>query len=616
MKVKKTESVQINEILEYLGIILTDDGLTLDYEESPELNGLEVVKQGDRIVIIYSQLSYLFRAIGIAKENMDKGDFQIKETSRFSLNGMMVDCSRNAVISIETLKDVIKQMALMGHNTIMLYTEDTYEIEGEPYFGYMRGRYTIEELTFLDNYAAGFGVTLIPCIQTLAHLNAAVNWNVYKSLTDIDDILLVDDEKTYEFIEKAISSLRKSFRSYRIHIGMDEAHNVGRGRYLDKHGDVDKTELMQRHLERVQQICKKYGFRPMLWGDMFFRIANGGEYYARGSDYSNLKKCVPDDIDMVYWDYYSLTKEEYENLAAAHKTIADNVAFAGGAWKWTSYAPSLFHSMRVSRLALKACYENGINEVFATLWGDDGNEASLYSVFPVLQLFAEYGFHEEFTDEYLSRRFKTCTGGKLRDFELLDLPNFPAGAHDNAGSNPSKYLLYQDTMLGLFDKHVAEGFDDYYAKTAETLWEAAGRNGRYNYLFETLACLCDVLKNKSEAGIKIKYAYDRKDVQELQRIVDETLPEIISDAEKFRDAVEKQWFKENKPFGFEIIDVRIAGVIQRTKTAKTRLQAYLDNQITRLEELEQERLFFDGHENKFDICCYNWRRIFSPGVFP
>ena len=73
---------------------------------------------------------------------------------------------------------------------------------------------------------------------------------------------------------------------------------------------------------------------------MFFRIANNGEYYARGSDYSNLKKCVSDDIDLVYWDYYSLTKGEYENLAAAHKKIANNVVFAGGAWKWTSYAPA------------------------------------------------------------------------------------------------------------------------------------------------------------------------------------------------------------------------------------------------------------------------------------
>ena len=40
--------------------------------------------------------------------------------------------------------------ALMGLNLVMLYTEDTYEVEGWPYFGYMRGRYSREELEAID----------------------------------------------------------------------------------------------------------------------------------------------------------------------------------------------------------------------------------------------------------------------------------------------------------------------------------------------------------------------------------------------------------------------------------------------------------------------------------
>ena len=35
----------------------------------------------------------------------------------------------------------------------MLYTEDTYEVDNEPYFGYMRGRYSADELRELDDYA-------------------------------------------------------------------------------------------------------------------------------------------------------------------------------------------------------------------------------------------------------------------------------------------------------------------------------------------------------------------------------------------------------------------------------------------------------------------------------
>ncbi len=31
-------------------------------------------------------------------------------------------------------------MAVMGLNMLMLYAEDSYVIEGEPWFGYMRGK--------------------------------------------------------------------------------------------------------------------------------------------------------------------------------------------------------------------------------------------------------------------------------------------------------------------------------------------------------------------------------------------------------------------------------------------------------------------------------------------
>ena len=109
---------------------------------------------------------------------------------------------------------------------------------------------------------------MVPCIQTLAHLSAALKWypDVIK---DTGDILLVDEPETYVLTEKMIAAYRTAFRTRRIHLGMDEAHMLGRGRYYDKHGDSDRFELMCRHLEKVLEICQKYDFEPMIWSDMF-----------------------------------------------------------------------------------------------------------------------------------------------------------------------------------------------------------------------------------------------------------------------------------------------------------------------------------------------------------
>ena len=74
------------------------------------------------------------------------------------------------------------------------------------------------------------------------------------------------------------------FASRRINIGMDEAHMVGLGKYLDKHGFTDRISLLSEHLRRVLSIAKKYGFRPMMWSDMFFRLAGGGVYGTEGKN--------------------------------------------------------------------------------------------------------------------------------------------------------------------------------------------------------------------------------------------------------------------------------------------------------------------------------------------
>ena len=65
---------------------------------------------------------------------------------RFDTLGVMIDMSRNAVMSISGLKRFLPLLKKMGYNCVMLYTEDTYEIDGEPYFGYMRGRYSKDEM--------------------------------------------------------------------------------------------------------------------------------------------------------------------------------------------------------------------------------------------------------------------------------------------------------------------------------------------------------------------------------------------------------------------------------------------------------------------------------------
>ena len=52
----------------------------------------------------------------------------------------------------------------------------------------------------------------------------------------------------------------------------------------------------------------------------------------------------------------------------------------------------------------------------------------------------------------------------------------------------------------------------------------------------------------------------------------------------------KEWYITNKSFGFEVLDYRIGGLIQRLKTTHTILSSYINGIIPNIPELEETRL--------------------------
>ena len=142
-------------------------------------------------------------------ENCKNGDFEKREKNKFDTVGAMIDVSRNAVLTVESVKRLIRYMAVMGLNRLMLYTEDTYTVPEKPYFGYMRGRYSFDEIKAIDDYAYMFGIELVPCIQTLGHMEQYLKWEEAAPAKDTSGVLLVGADETYAMVEQMIKALRR-----------------------------------------------------------------------------------------------------------------------------------------------------------------------------------------------------------------------------------------------------------------------------------------------------------------------------------------------------------------------------------------------------------------------
>ncbi len=507
--------------------------------------------------------------------------------------GVMLDMSRNGVMKLGELKRYVDYLSMMGYNTLELYTEDTLEIQGEPYFGYMRGPYTATEIKELDEYARKKGVELIPCIQTLAHFTNMRKLPKYQHLFDIDDILLIDSEEVYAFLDKLFKTLADNFTSRKVNIGMDEAHNVGLGKYLEKHGYHDRSELLVRHLSRVSEIAKKYGFACHMWSDMFFRLISGGGYLAdalEGVHVSpEIAAKIPENVSLTYWDYYATEKAKYDVMFEKHLEFGREVWFAGGAWAWQGFSPLNNFSLRSMKPAMESAREKGIKNIIFTVWGDNGRECSPFAVLPslyALRQFADGNFDMDSIKSGFQEKFGFDFDGWLK-LELSTEIRV-GGVKNDDWNCLCATMCYTDPFMGLRDVEYAAIDSIPYEKYAKQIAEEKNKAGEFSYIFDVISKLCLYLEYKAPMGILTRVAYRASKTALLPFI--EYYDEAVKRLDVFIEAYRAQWFKECKPFGWEIQELRLGGVRARILGCKMRLQAYINGEIDCIEELDAEVL--------------------------
>jgi len=600
----------IKQVADLLRILPDPEGIPVEIIQA---NGpLCVMFRQDHGQIYYQEKIHFFRALSLLVERArTEQQFQITEYPQFDFNGAMIDASRNAVPTVESIKRLLRSMALMGLNGLMMYTEDTYEVPSRPYFGYMRGCYTADELKECDQYAAQLGIEMFPCIQTLGHLTQALKWYDTRNLKDTESILLAGSSETYAFLEELITAASSPYRSRRIHIGMDEAFGIGLGKYLMVNGFRKRSDIMNEHLQSVLQITRKLALKPMIWSDMYFHLASGGKtpYYDLSIEIpDDFVSQIPNDVQFVYWDYQHEDQAFYEQFIDKHVKFGSTPLFAGGLQTWASLSPNYGRMWKTTNPALRACKIKGVREVFATAWGDNGAETNLFMAWPGLQLYAEHGYSTNVDMEQVERRLRTCTGGDLNQFLLTSRMDEVVGVdpHNMYMANPSKFLLWQDVLLGLFDARVEGEWErelpEHYASLQEQFRISrseimaspeSANNELIALLFEQYEKLSGVLRDKTTLGLQITRLYRANDQQGLQKIAETQLPALYIKVNELRITHRRLWMATCKPFGWEVLDIRYGGVLARILTAQDRLNDYAEGHIDRIEELEQDRLPYE-----------------------
>ena len=584
-----------------LGIERVRDILGFEYGDGISVSAVlgervGVSLKGGKAVIYYSAKHQFFRELGILCERAKKSDaFDISEDNFFTMTGVMLDASNYHIPTVSGTKRLLDYLALMGYNMAMLYTEDTVELEGRPYFGYMRGRYTQEELREIDDYAFEYGIEMIPCIECYGHMEKYLLWGEASAIKDNAGVLLAREEKTFEFIEELVRAVASSCRSKRIHIGMDEAHGMGRGKFMDKHGYVDPNVIFDEYMERLVAITDKYGLTPMMWSDMYFRNNSKRKWYYDTEVVipESTKKRIPERVELVFWHY---GEEPFCDSAMLkkHKELGRNVLMAAGTWCWSGHFPENHYAYQTVKHSLQACRENGVREMFNTVWTK--GDSDFFSNLLALSFTAELCYDKDADTEKLKERFEAVTGGSYDAFMDMSLYHnyFDNEEEFEGGYNYGKRFLgqalfWQDILCGLYDTHLYKRpMSEHYKAAAKKMKSYTG--GVWNYLYRHAENVFNYLALKTEIAENIAPAYKRGDKEMLKKIASKLLPELIKLTRLTHESHREVWFKDNKAMNFAGIDIRYAGVAARCESTIMLINAYLDGKISEIEELREERL--------------------------
>jgi hypothetical protein len=160
----------------------------------------------------------------------------------------------------------------------------------------------------------------------------------------------------------------------------------------------------------------------------------------------------------------------------------------------------------------------------------------------------------------------------------------------HSACNYCKTHLYDDPFLGTMSVNLAVDDASLLDSYARRLHAHAKESKTYGLLYETIACLSDVLFKKLLLAKKTRSLYEAGDKDGLRALAETDYAECIERVNVFYQAFRKQWYAVNKTYGFEVHDARLGGLARRLESCQERLLAYASGEIAEIAELEEKLL--------------------------
>ena len=300
------------------------------------------------------------------------------------------DISRGPIPTLAFLKEEVRRMAALKMNAFTLYTEHVFKLKSHPGIAPADG-ITADEIRELSQYAKKYHIELVGNFQAFGHFRHILEKPEYSHLAETPNVISPAFEESYQLLEDILGEIARAYDSKLFIINCDEVFGLGSGPAKTMVDTMGLPGVYAYHINRIAAILKKYGKRPMMWGDI-------------AKKYPAIIPLLPDSIIVLPWAYHAAPsfRDYIEPFAQ------DSLEYwvCPGVSCWNRIFPDLRRAgVNISHF-VRDGYALGAAGMLNTTWDDDGENFFNYNWFP-LAWGAECAWHPVTgSDTAMQKRFE------------------------------------------------------------------------------------------------------------------------------------------------------------------------------------------------------------------
>ncbi|HVT82718.1 MAG TPA: beta-N-acetylhexosaminidase [Phycisphaerae bacterium] len=312
----------------------------------------------------------------------------ISDHPDFARRGVYHDTARGKVPTVETLLQLIDDLAHLKYNEFQLYIENNFQFRRHPEMYDDTDPFTAEEVLQLDAACRMRHMDFVPSLTSLGHFEKILSRAKYRHLAEAEPeqlkamgapvwheaapwSLCVTDPGAKKLLADMYAEFAPNFSSGQFNICCDEAYDLGRVRSKELADKIGTGQMYVDWVNFCDQLVKQNatGASIQMWGDI---ILNHPELIAQ----------LPADATLLEWGY------EHDHKFDEHcRTFAERLNASGENRKSFYVSPGTSSWLTLSARTKNACgnihnaatagLKYGARGILVTDWGDHGHQQML-----------------------------------------------------------------------------------------------------------------------------------------------------------------------------------------------------------------------------------------------